>query len=541
MKSFGMKWKKNWRRRLCCSGIAGLIIGICLVVGYCIETYGGVPYSQGLFYAALVLVSCVLTAAVFFLFLFLDNRKVNPLPDREYSPGRKAARIFGYGGLILAGWIPSFLGVYPGWFNYDAPWQLSMYINHNISSHHPVLHTLILGQILESMNKINGTYNKGIALYLLLQMVILALCFGFAIYYMEKRNIGKIGRGLGILWFILFPTVVLHVMCTTKDSLFAGFFTVFCILSYELYRNPEEYLKRKWNRIIWVLLLFLCVVFRQNSLYVFLIAAIPFFLLLRKYRKQVIGMAVAAVALYLLYVGPFYSVIGVTPGSRAEFLSVPCQQAVKVYLDRGESLDEKEKEQIGNAFDRDAFLKYRPKLADYTKGNLKLDVIEKSPGEYLKLYFSMLGQFPDVCMDAFFLNNYGFWYPDATVDIYEDGVSYYFATEHVPPAVTNSKIPFLLTYYKNFYTGFPVQDAGPLTWILSMAFYFYLFVLSAMYAVYRKNKAGITVFFTVFLLWLTYLLGPAALVRYVFFLYVMFPLESVAVRDSTGNTEVRNP
>lgn len=523
--------KSNWKRRLCCSCVAGVILSICLVFGFCIESRNQVPYAGGRLYVSLLLVGIMITALLYLLFLWLDNRKQIPQEEKQYSFAQKILRMVVYAGVIFLGWMPSFLGIYPGWFNYDAPWQLSMYISNEVSSHHPVLHTVVMGWILENMNQINGTYNKGIALYLVLQMAVMAVCFGYAVYYMDKKNVGRIGRGLATLWFVLFPTVVLHVMSTTKDSLFAAFLLVFSIFTYDLLKGPEKFFKQKIKVAGWVILLFLCIVFRQNSLYAFCIVAVPFVIVLRRYWKALAGMFISVTVLYVLYVGPFYASFSVQPGSKAEFLSVPCQQVVKVYQDEAKQLTEEEKAMIEKVFAPEAFLDYRPKIADYTKGNLKLSVLSQEGLEYLELYASLLVQYPAEYLDAFFLNTYGFWYPDATVDIYEDGVSYYFATEHVPPAVQNSKIPMLLAYYKNFYTGFPVQDAGVLTWILSMATYFYVLFITTMYLIYRKNTAGIMTCITVLFIWMTYLLGPAALVRYVFFLFVLLPLEYVMLRE----------
>lgn len=524
-------WKEhliqNWKRRLGCSGIAGMIIGICLVFGFCIEKDKAVPYADIKLYVALLFMMLFVTAVIYVLFALLDGRQGVCLQNKQYTTKQKLLRIGSYAGVILIGWMPSFLGVYPGWFNYDAPWQLAMYGSDAITAHHPVLHTVIMGWILEFMNGINGTYNKGIALYLLLQMCELALCFGYAVYFMGKKGVGRVGRGIVILWFVLFPTIVLHVMCPTKDSLFAGFLLVFTILSFELFGQPEEFLKRKLKVVAWAALVFLCIVFRQNSLYVFVIMAVPFVVLLRKYWKVLTGMLGAVVVLYLLYVGPFYALLDVKPGSKAEFLSVPSQQLVKVYLEEQESLTAEETALIEAFFEDEAFEKYRPKIADYTKGNLNMELFEEKGGGFWKLYLSLLVQYPADYLDAFFTNTYGFWYPDATVDIYEDGVSYYFATEHVPPAVQNSKIPVLLAYYKSFYTDFPVEDAGVLTWSLSMAVYFYILLITALYMIYRKKRAGIVTCVFILLIWLTFLLGPAALVRYVLFLFVLPPVEYV--------------
>lgn len=528
--------KQNEKRKLACSLFTGIIFGICLVFGYYVEKYHAVPYGSLKLYLIVLFISLFITGIVYGIFTWLERKKYQTiLEEKIYTLKQKLVRILFYSGVIFIGWIPSFLGVYPGWFNYDGPWQLSMWKTQEISSHHPVLHTVVMGEILERMSQIYGTYNKGIALYMVLQMAVLALCFGFSIYYLDKKRVGKIGRSIAIFWFVLFPTIVLHVMSVTKDSLFAGFLLVFCIFTYELLKKPEIFLKSISKIVIWILLLFLCIVFRQNSFYAFCIASIPFIIMLRKYWKTVLVMLFSVCVLIALYNGPFYKALSVTKGSKVEFLSVPSQQIVKVYLDEEENLTIKEKQTIEKFFAAESFVKYRPKIADFTKNYLKENILEKEKKEFVDLYFSLLKKYPEIYMDAFLLTNYGFWYPDATIDIYENGVSYYFATEHVPPAVTNSKIPFLLKYYKEFYTGFPVQDSGVLTWILSMALYFYFLIFTFANLLYKKKSEGIFVCSVIILIWLTYLLGPVALTRYVFFLYVLLPLEYVMLAESNNS------
>ena len=445
MNEFLQQCKTNYKRRLVCSGITGIVIGICLVFGYCVEKWMAVPYTDVCLYMVLFLCVIITCGLMYLLFAFLDNRhkRDNVIPGTNVTP--KKWHILIYAGIIFVGWLPALLGVYPGWFNYDAPWQWAMFVDGKISAHHPVLHTVILGSILEFMKGIYGTYNKGIALYLVLQMLVMAVLLGYTIYCMEKKKVGKTGRAIAILWFVLFPAIVLHATSATKDTLFAGFFVTWLLLTYEMLEQPEHFFKKWFKSIAWVLLLFLCIVFRQNSLYVFLLMAVPFVIILRKHWKKVLGMIVVTGVLYGLYLGPFYSFYNVQPGSRAEFLSVPCQQMVRVYLQEQDSLTDTEKVKLEALFEQEAFEKFRPKLADFTKGNLRLDVMDKMGGEFWKLYLSLLVKYPDVYLDAFWTNTYGLWYPDATVDIYEDGVSYYYPTSHIPPAVSNSKIQLFLT------------------------------------------------------------------------------------------------
>ena len=79
-----------------------------------------------------------------------------------------------------------------------------------------------------------------------------------------------------------------------------------------------------------------------------------------------------------------------------------------------------------------------------------------------------------------------------------------------------------------YYTLFGYNEIvceNPFTmWIFAPATYFW--ITMAMFAVllYRKRQEAV-VFGFVLAVWLTFLLGPVALVRYVGFLYYLLPLE----------------
>ena len=75
---------------------------------------------------------------------------------------------------IFLCYVPVFLAVYPGFFVYDAQDELMQVITRNFSTHHPLLHVLLLGGIIPLVYKITGSYNLGIACYTLFQMAVLS-------------------------------------------------------------------------------------------------------------------------------------------------------------------------------------------------------------------------------------------------------------------------------------------------------------------------------------------------------------------------------
>ena len=42
-------------------------------------------------------------------------------------------------------WLIFFIGIYPGYFNYDAPGQWLEFNNNSLTEHHPVVHPVLIG------------------------------------------------------------------------------------------------------------------------------------------------------------------------------------------------------------------------------------------------------------------------------------------------------------------------------------------------------------------------------------------------------------
>lgn len=525
------------KSKIILSLIYGLLISVCLVWGYHLNRKGTIFWDGFFSVFIYVLVFACVSVGCYGLIWWLDCGK-NKVEQAAKPQNKKALllRMLLYAASVFILWMPSFLVVYPGWFNYDAPWQLSMYISNEISSHHPVLHTLLLGGIIEKTHQYRVAhgdwaynYNISIALYCLVQMFLSALGLGYVAAKIGEFTGAAEKKGqrlftiLTIIFFGLYPPIVLLVMSPTKDILFGICFLVFLLQTYELIVSGKN---RSWA---WGIMMALCVILRQNSLYVFLIIALPLilFLALKFGKKSIFSIlpgVLLTMALYILYTGPLYQALQVTEGSKAEFLSVPCQQVVKVYLEHGSELEEEQRAFIESLFEESGFTQYRPKLADATKGALNMDLFENKKKEFLSLYINLAKEYPKDYWDAFVILNYGFWYPDAVLDLYEDGSSLFFASDYVLPAQSNSKLPLLFPFYESFRSGFPVQGGGVLTWLLMPALSAYLLLFTFFYMMYKKQAGGIFVCVIGLLVWLTFLLGPCVSIRYIFYLYLMIPL-----------------
>ena len=75
----------------------------------------------------------------------------------------------------------------------------------SFSTHHPLLHVLLLGGIIQLVYKLTGSYNLGIACYTLWQMLVMSLVFAGCVEKLKARGMKRAGRILLTLYFGFCP------------------------------------------------------------------------------------------------------------------------------------------------------------------------------------------------------------------------------------------------------------------------------------------------------------------------------------------------
>lgn len=535
--------KKLNTSTLIVSSIWGMIVSLCLVWGYGLETrksiFGG-GAKNFLIWVALFL---VLSFVAYLINSCLDKKAVIAQTN-DLSNLKKLFLVCLFGAIIFILWAPAFLAVYPGWFNYDAPWEVYMYREGKITSHHPVIHTLLLGAIVEETHLLKVAagdyvynYNSSVALYNVFQMFVCALGLGYQTEFIYERFIKKNKKFIGglitaliIAFFGLYPPIVMLAMSPTKDVFFGIFYMMLVIKTLKILEEGSK------PDAVFTIFLVMCIIYRQNSLYVFILLAIPFVMVLlkkygRKYCIYGVTSIAAAIIILVLYKGPFYKSLGIKPGSNAEFLSVPSQQIASTYINHKDELSLEERELIEKLFKEAAFKGYRPKLADETKGNMNMDELDSNMGSYVSLYFKLLTKYPGEFFDSFLILNYGLWYPDATMDLYKDGENVFFSTDY-QLAIPSSKLPALQEHYM----GYKAVDGGIRRVLLMPALIVFLTLFSFLRGCKTGNAGVVMTGLATLLIFATFLLGPCASIRYLFYVYILAPLMAALCikRDKTA-------
>ena len=130
------------------------------------------------------------------------------------------------------------------------------------------------------------------------------------------------------------------------------------------------------------------------------------------------------------------------------------------------------------------------------------------------------------------LTSYGYWYPAADINVYKGTTvftftydeSSYFGYEVEQPGERHSLIPAIDRLYRYISIGSLHDDYPVLALLLSPGLMLLIYMFTFLYRISQKNFKRVMPFIPIVLTWLTVLLGPTYLPRYVLYLWTGFPL-----------------
>ncbi len=534
--------KVDYKKNIIFSCLAGFILAVLSIAGNMAKYEHGFALSMR--YLGIFFILWIGSSAVVYLFYSivdvtitggLIKKKDKVIKEKKNS--EDIMFLISFLAILLI-WTPSFFALYPGIFAYDNQWQYEMYLNNKISTHQPVLHTLLMGFIISTIENKTGSINKGVAAYSLFQMLVMALGLSYIPYLLKRKRIKLPLIILSIVFFAIFPVIVLFVFTGTKDSIFSVAVTDFiglnlCLLS----EKSESYFTKKKDAIIWVLLAFVILAFRSNAIYALLpMLAILLIYVVKNCKKKksfIIAFSVL-IGSFIIFNYPLTNAIAKEKVSKAEMMSVPCQQMARIYHYHYDEISEEDKNTYDKLFDPKRWYGYYvPEIADASKGSLRMEVYEKEKAAYWKLWFSWLKEYPKEYVDSILENTYGLFYMWPRYILYSYGQEGFTVVHTMKPSEGNTKIPQLFAFYEQFEHGRIVNDTFFLAWIFAPATYLYLMIVAIVYALKKKKWTLLIPFIFLVLFWMTFLLGPASLVRYVLFLYMLVPVYSLVYMDSS--------
>lgn len=486
------------------------------------------------------------------------GRKLQFRKQDEKAHGERKSRCFGQiwfisSLIIVLCWVPVFLAYYPSVFAYDAEGQLYQVIAHDYSTHHPLLHTLFLGAFFKLGGMLPGSYSAGMALHSVVQMTMMSTVFGYTIAYLHRQGVPAFVRNILLLFYALFPTNSILALSTTKDVLFSALVLLYTLCLHRLVTAREyggaDYGKsgldaaaggcitrRSWHLyILWVVLLLL---FRNNALYAFaLTVPVTAFGLYRTggvkngVWKRYLIYTIAALALFEAGSVSLKAATGAENGSPREMLSVPLQQMARTRVEAEETLSPAMRRELEKYLPAEwVFAAYNPYLADPVKNRA---VIHDDPVGLVKTWLKLGTEHPQIYIDAFLDNSIGYWFiEDRThAQIYgigtESGFGYLSTDNRAMPAgceiIEHSYLPGLRRLMERIVSDNAYQNIPVIRMIFAPAFYWWMLCMYMAVTVYRRKYKLLLPVAFLFIYYMTLLLSPTVLIRYMYPYVVTVP------------------
>ena len=239
----------------------------------------------------------MIVALAVLLFLIIAILTANGLPIITGRQQKKHGNIFTDWFIIMLGWLPVLLAYYPGIFAYDASNQVSQVLTGVYSTHHPLMHTFLLGGLFKLGHAL-GSNNFGVLLYCLIQMSILAWTMVWALDYMRKKGLDRKLYLLIMAFYVFFPVNSMLAISTTKDILFAAFCLVVMIFLMKVSDEPKLW-KNKGLIFIGGLGLIGMMLFRNNALYACILCCPLLCVFGKKEWKKYFGWIITCLVLTL--------------------------------------------------------------------------------------------------------------------------------------------------------------------------------------------------------------------------------------------------
>lgn len=438
--------------------------------------------------------------------------------------------------LLLACWLPVLLAVYPGFFVYDAQEEYLQVASRVFTTHHPLAHVLLLGGIICAVHKVTGSYNLGIACYMVFQMLLVSGVFTYLLAYLRKKKVSAGFRVLSLIYFALFPVIVMFTLCSAKDTIFTAALLLLLVSMLEFGIEGESFCDDRKKMALFMGSALVMMLFRKNGVYAYLVLLPVVFLLRRKIAvkadKKMLLLFVLPLVGYLLLNSALMAALQAENSENQEMLTVPIQQLARTYKYSPETFTEEDREILHEVLSEDALSLYNARLSDPVKYYFNNQAYAKDKTRYVKLWLRIGLRKPLSYLNAWLMTSYGFWYPDTVINVYAGNSVFtftyencsYFGYEVELPGVRASKIPWLDEMYRKLSLEIQQEKIPIFSMLFSPGCLFWGFAFAFSYVLYRRKYHIIMPYFLVLLLWLTVILGPTYLPRYVLIFWFGLPL-----------------
>lgn len=296
---------------------------------------------------------------------------------------------------------------YPGFLSNDSISQLTQIERGVYSDHHPYWHTMMIRIFYEIGKKIFGTMEGGLSVFFVFQILVMAACFGYAIFTIIEIGANRITIISSSLCLAIMPYNIYYSVTMWKDVAFGISALLWVTSFYRILRRIGNYLFADY--VFFLAGTFGVALFRQNGYYALVAVLLLSLILLKKRSVWVALIMIAALATSYVMKHQVLEWKNVEPTEFVESLSIPIQQVSRVLADKGQ-ISEEQIEMIDRVIDHNIIPEvYHSHISDYVKGTIDTEYLEHHKQEYLKMWVDIGIKNPKLYVRAWVDQTKGYW------------------------------------------------------------------------------------------------------------------------------------
>lgn len=401
--------------------------------------------------------------------------------------------------ILLICWMPCFIANFPGGFVYDMKNEFNQ-ITRGYNGNLPLLHSVIITRLLSFAYNITGSYNTGVAIYIVIQMLLISAMYTHILCKFYKQGANKILLMFILLYCGAFPVIQILVTQTVRDVMFSALLTYTVFLFYLLVSDREAFFNKIYTPILLAVMLTLALLSRNNNAGIIMIVILILASALVWIFNRKISLKGAS-AFSLICVGSyiFLSMIltalcqPLQPSDAKASLSVLSQPICRAYFMEQESWTDEELENFYKYFRMDG-LRYVPENADPTKS--RLHQMDEDLGNFFR-FWCKIGKEHTLCyVDALLANTQDMWFPDSIIDGYQKAGAeagfekcyYSISGRNEEPVGHETFLPKVLNFYTQIGLFISFEKIPVISMLFSIGFQFWIVLNCVFYSIYRKNR-----------------------------------------------------
>lgn len=419
---------------------------------------------------------------------------------------------------------------YPAGICFDASWQIDQGMgNVPLTTHHPIFHTMLMVWFVKFGMKLYSA-NVGIFLFCVVEAIILALIFSFAIKCLVDLQAKYWSILLAVIFFGFSPFITGYVGTVIKDVYFVAMCVLYITTLVVYAADRELFWSKFYYSILFILATVGMVLFRNNGLY--MCAPTALVLMVYEFKKRdnkfIKHIVIIAMSCILAVTASktLTHIYQPEKGSIAEALSLPFQQTARYVKIYGNEVTEKEKKIISKVlpYDRLGEL-YDPYISDPVKFYFNSSATGDDLKQYLNVWWRQFLKHPTCYVKATVQQNIFLIYPGYNNYAYylnSNANNYFYQKEQY--FTTPRKIALLQQKYFEYLVG--CHSVPIISLLNNMALYimgmFCLLIFS-----WKKHNYNSMFFFIPLILSVLIIVAAPTIrghVRYAFPVIYTFPL-----------------